>query len=832
MEIIENKALVFRTRNPHKYSIIPKHKAIPRPGGGYDVAVYWGLDEARVLKNLGVKDVPSPIYGKYDWPGRYTPMAHQKETASFLTLHRRAFVLSEPGTGKTISALWAADYLMKRGEVRRCLILCPLSIMHSAWMQDISNSVIHRSAVVAHHPQASRRIEIVQQGFEFVIINYEGLSLIANEIKNDERFDLIIVDECNAYKNPSTQRWKALNSILKPQTYLWMMTGTPASQSPADAYGLARLVNPAGVPKFQTAWRDMVMNKVTMFKWVPKIDAAEKVHKALQPAIRYTKEQCLDLPPVITMTREVPLTPQQAKYYNMLKTQMLVQAAGETITAVNAAAALNKLLQISCIAYNTPVLTQDGWVPIQAVRDDDLVWDGVEFVRHKGLLMRGRKRTIDCFGVRMTPDHEVLTNAGWRTAEESVGFDRANVRLPDSAVTQRYERWENAEVSVVMPVRLRQHRGSREPVLAHKAPSDPKALWVPARKQNARNDEYASVSDMEQHASALLKSVRQGLAQLRRAWDNGVSRMGAELRCVLGRHVHYVPADAFVGTNGQLGTLQPGELPVGNSFRAVEQHPQYRMAGYAERAYDTGASCRSLRTTISDTKCATEQIRLAAGESVTDSGTEEVFDIASCGPRNRFVVRGADGQALIVHNCGVAYTDNKEVVEFDSTPRLNVLLEALEQTERKVIVFALFRAAIDSIAQFLTKRGIACEEIHGGVTATKRGDIINRFQTQPNPRVLVMQPAAAAHGITLTAADTVIFYGPLMSVEQYVQACARADRKGQNAEKVTVIHIQGSPIERKMFKALEGKVNDQSMLVSLFNAEIKERGLSKEPTLV
>ena len=319
MQIIDNKALVFKTRNPHKYSLIPKSRAVPRADGGYDVAVYWGLDEARVLKNMGVKNVPSPIYARYDWPGRYTPMTHQKETASFLTLNRRAFVFNDPGTGKTLSALWAADYLMKRGEVRRVLVLCPLSIMHSAWMQDISNSVLHRSAIVAHHQQAARRIEMIQQDYEFVITNYDGLNLIAKEVKADGRFDLVIVDEANAYKNPQTQRWKALASIITPETYLWMMTGTPASQSPVDAYGLAKLVNPDGVPKFFTAWRDKVMYKVTQFKWSPKPQAREIVYEALQPAIRFTKDQCLDLPPVVTITRDVPMTPQQNKYYRLLK---------------------------------------------------------------------------------------------------------------------------------------------------------------------------------------------------------------------------------------------------------------------------------------------------------------------------------------------------------------------------------------------------------------------------------------------------------------------------------------------------------------------------------
>lgn len=518
MQIVEDKALVFRTRNPHKYKIIPKHKIMERMDGGYDVAVYWGLDEVRVLKNLGVKDVPSPITRRYNWPGRFKPMQHQIETASFLTIHKKAFCFNDPGTGKTLASLWAADYLMSRGFVRRVLILCPLSIMQSAWLSDLNNSIIHRSAIVAHHPKASRRIEMIQSDYEFVICNYDGLNLIADEIIADGRFDLVIVDEANAYKTMTTKRWKTLKSILRPDTFLWMMTGTPASQSPEDAYGLAKLVNPDNVPKFFTSWKDQVMNKISMYKWVPKPDAKQKVFEALQPAIRFTKEQCLDLPPVITITREVPLTPQQIKYYNLLKDQMLVQAAGETISAVNAAAGVNKLLQISC---------------------------------------------------------------------------------------------------------------------------------------------------------------------------------------------------------------------------------------------------------------------------------------------------------------GAAYTDDGEVVEFDAAPRLGVLQEILEETNRKVIIFAMYRSVINTIQTHLTKHNITNECIYGAVSASKRADIIHRFQTTPDPRVLVMQPAATAHGITLTAADTVVFYGPLMSVEQYIQCIARADRKGQNSDKVTVHHIEGSPIERKMFKALTAKVDDNHLLTEMFEMEIK-----------
>jgi SNF2 family DNA or RNA helicase len=126
-----------------------------------------------------------------------------------------------------------------------------------------------------------------------------------------------------------------------------MMTGTPAAQSPVDAYGLAKMVNPKMVPQFFGSFRDLVMNKVTQFKWAPKPDATETVHRVLQPAIRFTKDECLDLPDMTYVKREVEMTAQQKKYYKAIKEQMVMQADGEEVTAANAAIIMNKLLQIS-----------------------------------------------------------------------------------------------------------------------------------------------------------------------------------------------------------------------------------------------------------------------------------------------------------------------------------------------------------------------------------------------------------------------------------------------------------------------------------------------------
>ena len=313
--------------------------------------VKWGVDEARVLRNLNVKDVPSPIMGMYDWPGRYKPFEHQKTTASFMTMNRRAFCFNEQGTGKTASAIWAADFLMAQKLVKRVLIICPLSIMDSAWRADLFNFAMHRTVDIAHGNKNKRR-EIINGDAEFVIINYDGVEIVRDEVA-EGGFDLIIVDEATHYKNAQSKRWKVLASVLKPETWLWLMTGTPAAQSPVDAYGLAKLVNPKEVPRFFGAFRELVMHKVTQFKWAPKPNATDIVFNALQPAIRFTKEQCLDLPDMTYVKREVALTAQQKKYYDLLRKQMMAIADGEQITAANAAVNMNKLLQIACGAVYT-----------------------------------------------------------------------------------------------------------------------------------------------------------------------------------------------------------------------------------------------------------------------------------------------------------------------------------------------------------------------------------------------------------------------------------------------------------------------------------------------
>ena len=101
----------------------------------------------------------------------------------------------------------------------------------------------------------------------------------------------------------------------------------------------------------------------------------------------------------------------------------------------------------------------------------------------------------------------------------------------------------------------------------------------------------------------------------------------------------------------------------------------------------------------------------------------------------------------------------------------------------------------------------------------KRTEIFKNFQEAKDPQVLVIQPQSASHGVTLHAANVVVFWSPVMSVETYLQCIARIDRVGQK-NRMTVVHLQGSEVEKKMYKMLQSKIDSHEKLVSLYKAEL------------
>jgi len=830
MEIVQNRAVLVNTRKPHLITEVVEKatvvKQVPLPNGqvGSTVAVPWTLRHTKILHNLGFKKVPSPITGKYEWPGLYKPFSHQRDTAAFLTLNPRAFCLNDMGTGKTCSVAWAADYLMNLGIIKRVLIVAPLSILDCAWRADLFKTLMHRRVDIAHGSAAKRRAVIASDA-EFVAINYDGLEIVHKEIM-EGGFDLIVCDEASALKNQQTKRWKLMNQLLRPETWLWLLTGTPAAQSPDEAYGLARLVNPQGVPRFYGSFRDQVMLKVSQFRYVPRPEAQSIVHKALQPAIRFTKEECLDLPEMTYVDRVVPLTTQQAKYYEKLKAQLLIQAAGEEISAINAAVEMNKLLQVSCIAYNTPVLTDAGWVPIQDVIATHKVWDGEDWVTQDGAVFRGVKEVEKCWGVSMTEDHLVLTTDGWIEAgditdgESGIEFTRAKVRLPDCySKSWDYGWYFDPMRNMAVPMRLREPNCAAQSVFEGEASKASEELRVSSWQRDPQDEQKSCVFQLSQYAGTVLRSARQKLSKLRSAGNNCLRAVERIVYEFLGRHGADTSTWAHIRQNRQRWSVFPRELQVGYPDSTGAQYTRERTYSYTERSYANSTSSGRVWIEERDPISAVESgMARRFGSDAPRRQKQKTYDLLNSGPRSRFVVIGSEGP-LIVHNCGAVYADSGAVVEFDCTNRLNELKEIIEQASHKTLVFANFTHSIDTIQAFLSKHGITNDTINGSVPLKRRSELVERFQKTNDIQVLVIQPQAASHGITLHAANTVIWWSPIPSLEYYLQANARVHRAGQK-NPCTVVHLMGSGVEKQMYKRLQGKKDDQESLLAMYKIVI------------
>jgi len=333
------------------------------------VAVPDDLHSLQIARLLNLPAPPLLDMMQYDWPslpGR-TPFAHQRHMASFHALHPRSFNLSQMGTGKTLSCLWAADFLMRVGAVQRCLIISPLSTLVRVWQDEIIRNFTGRRTSTILHGDRDRRIARLGDKHDFYIVNHDGISIgsgtagprstvgdFAALLRDRDDIDLVIADECSAYKDARTRRTMVLKAVIEKKPYVWLLSGTPTPQSPTDAYSLAKLVGNLPGESFRS-FQGRTMRKITEYKWAPRVDASAIVHKALQPAIRYSRAECIDLPECLIETRDVALSPTQDKAYKDLKKNFrVVLGEGKAVTAINEAVLRLKLIQIACGAVYGP----------------------------------------------------------------------------------------------------------------------------------------------------------------------------------------------------------------------------------------------------------------------------------------------------------------------------------------------------------------------------------------------------------------------------------------------------------------------------------------------
>jgi len=486
---------------------------VPIPPTADDPCPYLMIDhELRhtiMLRSLGYH-VPNPMLCYYDWAGG-KPFAVQRRTVDLMTTTARCYVLNSMGTGKTKATLWAWDYLHGNGFCGKLLVVATLSTLRFVWQSEAFRTLPTRKVEVLHGTK-KQRLERLAADADIYVINHDGLRTIMPELLARTDIDVLCLDEVAVYRN-SSDRSKDMRKFQQRFKIVWGLTGRPMPNEPTDVWGISKVVTPNTSPKYFRQAQEMLMTKINQFKWVPKPEAIERAMAMLQPNVRFDLDAVVELPEVISRTIDVPLTSMQSKVYTTLAKEFTAEVGNGHVTAVNAAVAMGKLLQVS-----------GGWV----------------------------------------------------------------------------------------------------------------------------------------YANPL------------------------------------------------------GAVPV---FKVDEPMPRHQM-----------------------------------------------------------------------------------------------LIDLINENERKVIVYVPYRHAIDGLAEVLTKAEIEFAVVHGEVSG--RGDIFNAFQNTDKYKVLLAHPQCVAHGLTLTAADTIIWYLPITSLEIYEQANARITRVGQK-HKQKVLHLQSTPVEKKIYSLLQRKQKVQDTLLQL-----------------
>ena len=272
------------------------------------------------------------------------PFEHQTKTTDFILSKPGVLITSDPGTGKTRSVI---DAYAKR-RAGRMLVLAPLSILEASWADDIRKFQPSMSHSVAF---AKNRLKAFNSDSDIVITNHDAVKWIAKNPAVLDGFDTICIDEFTAFKNKDSQRSKAMAKVANHFEYRIAMSGTPNSNTILDIWHPTFLIDDGerlGVRfySFRSAVCQPQFNGFANV-WIDRPDAQEIVASALFDInIRFSLEECIDMPQQVVSTRYVTLNDKTMAAYSTLAEDSVLYTPQGTINAVHAGAKVKKLLQL------------------------------------------------------------------------------------------------------------------------------------------------------------------------------------------------------------------------------------------------------------------------------------------------------------------------------------------------------------------------------------------------------------------------------------------------------------------------------------------------------
>ena len=293
------------------------------------------------------------MYYDFPHPEGEPPFKVQPITFKLSSENPSAYVLNDMGTGKTRTVYGRGTSSIEKVSRANVDLSANCPILRDPWA-DEAFKIIPGRKVNLLHGSRKVRLQLLADPADVYVINHDGLKVIYKELLARKDITVLCIDELNAYRNNS-DRTRLMKRFAANFQTVWGLTGNPRPNAPTDIHHQVKIVTPGrGVKSFKTA-KDQLMVQLSQYKWAPKAGANEVAFGWMQPAVRFPLDAVTELPDAITRPVHVELSTQQEKIYNTVKKDLIAQIRDKKITALNAGAAMGKLLQIS-----------GGWVYTQA----------------------------------------------------------------------------------------------------------------------------------------------------------------------------------------------------------------------------------------------------------------------------------------------------------------------------------------------------------------------------------------------------------------------------------------------------------------------------------
>lgn len=267
------------------------------------------------------------------------------------------------GLGKTAMSLTAVIELLKTGDVKKVLIIAPKKVVENVWSQEadkwdhLKNLKISR--ILGPEKERRRALEAKTNIFA---INRENVVWLVGLYGNNWPFDMVIVDEMSSFKNHDSKRFKALRLVRDRIRRIVALTGTPAPNGLLDLWSQLFLLDKGErLGRTYTGYRDRYFgsdkrNRQTVFSYKlregdeilgKEFYEREIMDKISDICFSMKSEDYITLPERIDNDQFIELSDTMYHRYLEFEKEQVLQLLDKEITAVNAAALTNKLLQFS-----------------------------------------------------------------------------------------------------------------------------------------------------------------------------------------------------------------------------------------------------------------------------------------------------------------------------------------------------------------------------------------------------------------------------------------------------------------------------------------------------